>query len=1251
MRAHPVGSGDAIPPASVPQHATSALTDFHCFMILTKIEPKRAVNPAYLKIKPTRAEIDAFKARLIELLDACVQAESEEFHKNLVADFLRRTYYQPRHFINTKESADLVVHHGEGPQSPVAVIVEAKRPTNGVQMVRLDNVNTKAFHELLLYYLRERFRDGVPNHELRHLIVTNAYEWFIFDAAFFEKEFAQNAPLVADFRDFEASRLAGKTTDFFYREIASPAIAAVRNEVRFAYFNLRDYDAALRNADPADDAQLVALYKLLSPQHLLKQPFQNDSNTLHLGFYTELLHIIGLAEVRNRKVRVISRLEPAARQPASLLENTIRQLDALDKLSRVSKIARFGSTRDERLFNIALELVLTWVNRVLFLKLLEAQLIGYHKGDERLAFLGSPQVPTFDRLESLFFQVLARQRHERGDDLRTFAHVPYLNSSLFEVSELEHETITIGNLKDDLTLPVLPSTVLREADGRRTEQAPRTLDYLLRFLDAYDFGSEGPSAIQEKNKSLINASVLGLIFEKINGYQDGSFFTPGYVTMRMCRDTVREAILRKFNAVKGWQCADLIQLQSMITDAVEANAIFNSVRICDPAVGSGHFLVSALNELLALKAEMGLLYDRTGRRLKWYTISVANDELVMTDEDGEFFFYHPASADSQRIQEALFHEKQVLIENCLFGVDINPNSVNICRLRLWIELLKSAYYRADNELETLPNIDINIKCGNALVSRFGLDVDVSKVLIAKGLRVGDYRNAVRSYQNARSKDEKYGMQALIERIKGDLRTEIFDNDPKVRRLRASRGELETLRNQQVLFEESKAEKKVKAATIDKLKTEVSRLETQIAAVRNNRVFVNAFEWRLEFPEVLDDDGTYVGFDIVIGNPPYGVSVQGLARDYLTKTLGKVPDFEIFYWFINRARQILRPGGLLTLIVPNGLLFNVYAAPYRLKVLEDWSVMEVLDCSAFAIFPDATVRNCVIQFGKEAPSGEIGFKRTPDATSFDELVARPRELTSEATIREWNQNWALPFRLDPPVLAMISALRKYPILEEHFSVSQGYIPYRLSDLVKLYGEAKGKAIKEEQQWHADYPVDASYIEELKGRSLHRYGHERTGRYVKYGPHVASYVEPKFFNQRRLLVREITTPRIVAALVDGTFVNDPQIISVIPATGAVPLETLWAIVNSKLATFFHFNASPKATKGEFPKILVQDLRRFPLPRQLGEALQPLERAARQAIAEKAAKPERDMTQDEAAIDALVYQAYGLDGAQIKVIEDAF
>src|SRR5690606_32916382 len=124
------------------------------------------------------------------------------------------------------------------------------------------------------------------------------------------------------------------------------------------------------------------------------------------------------------------------------------------------------------------------------------------------------------------------------------------------------------------------------------------------------------------------------------------------------------------------------EIYDRIEDRAEANRIVNSIRICDPAVGSGHFLVSALNELIAVKHDLRILQDRDGRRLKEYQVEVVNDELIVTDEEGLLFEYRPSSKESQRVQETLFHEKQSIIENCLFGVDINPNSVKICRLRL-----------------------------------------------------------------------------------------------------------------------------------------------------------------------------------------------------------------------------------------------------------------------------------------------------------------------------------------------------------------------------------------------------------------------------------------------------------------------------------------------------------------------------------------------------------------------------------------
>jgi adenine-specific DNA-methyltransferase len=149
--------------------------------------------------------------------------------------------------------------------------------------------------------------------------------------------------------------------------------------------------------------------------------------------------------------------------------------------------------------------------------------------------------------------------------------VPYLNSSLFEPNELEHNTLLISNLEDDYTLPLHPSTVLKDDKGKRRTGNMNTLQYLFEFLNAYDFSSEGSEEIQEENKSLINASVLGLIFEKINGYKDGSFFTPGFITMYMCRETIRRAVVQKFNEAKGWNCQTTDELYDKIEDRQEAN--------------------------------------------------------------------------------------------------------------------------------------------------------------------------------------------------------------------------------------------------------------------------------------------------------------------------------------------------------------------------------------------------------------------------------------------------------------------------------------------------------------------------------------------------------------------------------------------------------------------------------------------------------------------------------------------------------
>jgi adenine-specific DNA-methyltransferase len=936
------------------------------WMLKMILNPHQALNKAFLKVKPARINFDNFKEKLINMICHINPKESEEFHKNLLKSFLEKTAFNQNYFINTQSRIDLAIHQGKTAKDNIGVIIEAKSPTNNQEMPNVNNINSKALQELVLYYLRERITN--KNLEIKNLIITNLHQWFIFDAAIFDKHFAQNKKLVAQFIDFEQKNLAITSTEDFYKLIASAYIEEAKATLEFTHFSLDDYKKLLTNNN-TESKKLIHLYKLLSAEHLLKLPFANDNNSLNNVFYSELLHLIGLEETKNGSKKVIQRKIDGQRHAASLLESTITQLDTLDKLRKLKNKKQYGETSQEQLFNVALELVITWINRILFLKLLEAQLLNYHKGNKDYAFLNSQKIKSFDDLNALFFRVLAKKSHDRDAKIQTlFSTVPYLNSSLFELTELEDSCFTISQLAED-TLPVLNQTILKDTNGKRVNAPLDILVYLFDFLNAYDFSSEGTGDIEENNKTLISASVLGLIFEKINGYKDGSFFTPSFITMYMCKQTLRQAVLQKFNDVKKWHCTNFDDLYNQITDKKEANDIINSLKLCDPAVGSGHFLVSALNELILIKHDLKVLIDKNGKTFRDYDISLVNDELIITDDDGGIFEYKPKNTESQRLQETLFHEKQTLIENCLFGVDINPNSVKICRLRLWIELLKNAYYANKGtyiELETLPNIDINIKCGNSLISRFNLDTDLSKALKKQKITITQYQEAVKSYRHAKSKDEKWHMVELIDKIKSGFTTEISGLDTID--LNNKKGALDRLQQQQSLFEETKEAKKDRLAKLKKAQADYDKLFNKVEDLKSNQIYENAFEWRFEFPEILDDKGNFVGFDVVIGNPPYGMIIEDKKqkKHFIDNFISSEGKHEIYKYFIEFSFSILCNKGLMTFITPDTWLQLGYFNKLREYIFSKFNFISTTN-TLYAVFEEATVD--VVIFTIKKASGQ------------------------------------------------------------------------------------------------------------------------------------------------------------------------------------------------------------------------------------------------------------------------------------------
>ncbi|NCR54455.1 MAG: N-6 DNA methylase [Microcystis aeruginosa L211-07] len=1236
-------------------------------MIVNKRELKQALNRVYLKIKPDTEIIQVFQANLTRLLEQCDSKKSEEFNKNLLIDFLKNTYYTDRYFINTKERIDLVIHNNQDVKSPVGVIFETKKPTRTInaEMPRLDNLNTKAFQQLVLYFLRERVTD--KNLEIKHLIVTNIYEWFIFDGKIFEELFFANKALVNQFCDFEAGRLSSTKTDFFYQQIAEPAITKVIEQIKFTHFDLRD----LENLD------LLDIYKILSPEHLLKLPFVNDSNTLNKPFYNELLYIIGLTEIKEKGKKLIGQMKECDRCDGSLIENAISRLDSLDKTSKLTE--EFGTTDEDRLFNVALRLSINWINRVLFLKLLEAQLIKYHQGDRDFAFLNLAKVPSYSDLDSLFFDVLAKEKNKREAKVKTtFAHVPYLNSSLFEPTETEQQTIFIGNLRER-TLPIFAGTVLKDNQGNKRVGELNALAYLFEFLDAYKFDRDELENPQEDSEKLINASVLGLIFEKINGYKDGSFYTPSFITTYMCRETIRRAIVQKFNEVKGWNCQTLDDLDKRIEDKREANTIINSLKICDPAVGSGHFLVSALNEIIAIKSELRVLLDSSGKSLKYYRVEVRNDKLLVYDDEGSSFAYHPHNKEKQRVQQALFHEKQTIIEGCLFGVDINPNSVTICQLRLWIELLKNAYYREDGNLETLPNIDINIKCGNSLISRFGLDVDVKQVLQKQKFSIEQYRNAVQTYRNAENKEQKGEMKTLIENIKSNFRTTLFGTDPKKTKLRQLEGELHNTENQTLLFEETKAEKKAREKKIVKLNNEIDKLKAEIADIESGRLYENALEWRFEFPEVLNDDGDFVGFDVVIGNPPYGAILCDIEKEFMKL---EYSDYhtrwtDTFNYFIGKTLLIAKENSCNCLIIPNNFLFQNEYEKSRRNLLALSSIDLVINLGD-NVFDDAEVPTTILLFKKEVnpnyfieyadlrsfKKSNILFQQTEFSkySKIDVLDTPSSVFGVNRLLASINDRNSSSIKLiDEIALEVANGIQPTgdKIFRIHSSEANelGIEPSILKNV--LVGSNFNKYVTYESDFKViyttksvninDYPNCLSYLEKYKDK-LESKRETKKGILPWWCLHWARYKE--LFEEDKIIIRQ-TADRVIATIdTDSYYAMNNVIILKIKEEYKIDFDYkfLVGILNSKLIDYIYKQLTQEENR-TFAEVKPINIRKLPIIATDLHQKNIIIDIVDKVLTAKKDDPNADTSELEKAIDHLVYKLYQLTYNEVKIIDPEF
>lgn len=792
--------------------------------------------------------------------------ESEEHCKNILKDFLNGAF---KYNCNTKGKIDLTIKY----EGNIKAIIETKNYDNKTEMIKDNDYYYKSFYQSVLYYYQSR-KNINKDMTVEHIIITDFENIYLFLRSDFEYLTANKQ--IINF--FNVKKIDTNTKDFYNSSKA--ILEKINREVVGYKINLFE-----------DDAEII--FKFLSPYNICSLKTNNDFNIISNTFYREIIYMMGLEETKDKKL-VLNKVD-----------NTLIKLtmDILDE-----------DLKGEEKFETALKLNILWINRILFLKILEAQLRVF-RDDNNLHILNYNEIVDYSFLYTLFFKVLAKSKERRiteNKENEYYKHIPYLNSSLFEETE-EEKINSITKLNNSLKMKIMSGSVLyKDRDFDKKEL--NFLEYILRFLNCYIFNAINDSSNINKN-TIIKSSILGLVFERLNGYKDGSHFTPPAITMYMAKYSIEKSIVNKFN--KFFKDANFKNIDE-IKIYVDANIhkikeqvkyILDSITIIDPACGSGHFLVACLNELIKIKSYLHVLSNDI-------KVDIEDDELVINYINGAEYKYNMEGGNiseiKQKIQKILFEAKKHIINNQLYGVDINPNSVNICRLRLWIELLKSSYYLENNgadkyiDLEILPNLEFKVLSADSLIEL----------------------------------EEKEGNNNL----------------------KLAYDKTELVKNMREYFNADFETKKEIRKKVLKLLKEYSQYNTKLKDY-------NPFDM-LKSYDFFDSEIMFGidSFDIVIMNPPY-FQLTGKHKYLHYFEKGKNKTADIYQLFMETAlNKLLSQIGVVSAVVSNKWMRAGYGERTREFLYNNCYVFEIIDLGA-NWFESATVDTNIITYAKDREKQE------------------------------------------------------------------------------------------------------------------------------------------------------------------------------------------------------------------------------------------------------------------------------------------
>lgn len=808
-----------------------------------------------------------------------------------------------------------------------------------------------------------------------------------------------------------------------------------------------------------------------------------------------------------------------------------------------------------------------------------------------------------DVLEPLFFNTLNERRTNDLADSRLGENIkiPYLNGGLFDKDDLD---------KKDIDFPY---------------------DYfkeLMDFFAMYNFTIDENDP--EDSEIGIDPEMLGHIFENLleDNKDKGAFYTPKEIVQYMSQESVAQ-YLKSHASEELHTAIDSLIKQRVVEPILQnkenarlVNKALSEVKVCDPAIGSGAFPMGVLNVLFDCRH---LLYGFIGKN--------------------EDFSYAKVKRD--------------IIQNNIYGVDIEKGAVDIARLRFWLALVVD-----ENEPQPLPNLDYKIMCGDSLLHRFALDAPFQNVLKDYNQKNGthykleDYRQWVYDYTDISDHTQKDDFRKRIEDIKRAVKTELSDKEKG--KIAKVRGAIDNLQMED-MFGGKKNEKKIKA-----LQKELKALEQQRAEIESNKIYDQAFEWRFEFPALLDENGDFTGFDIVIGNPPY-VNVQlmsvGEKEQYKKIYESFFKRCDMFCLFLELGLlKLTSAEGVVTLIIPSVVHSNMSYQKIRDIILNHQWLSEVRYTGG-DVFNAPTVDTTILICNK---NGNENIKLTK---AIDFSNPKTHQVPADY-FKKYNNVISIGDDQGSEIFDKLFN-PDFDIVGNHYTVFQGIVtgnnPAFVFDTLQ-------DALKKN--------VDASLLHPLcHGRDLEKYkvrSRERRILYIDNDVKIDDYpltkewllnfkealdkrnegkhdiiswcslhrprVKAELDIKEKIILQntrnESLKTRIVATLDDTGVYGTQGINFIIPKHSEDSLRYLLGILNSKLMNYLF------ATKFLNLAIKAEYVKQVKLPNTSEKQKVQIEKLVNAILQGKLS--DADTSKEESEIDLLVYQLYGLTYDEVLIVD---